>query len=74
MIKMYGKPNCPSCAKAKTLLEQMNIPYEYVDIFANDAALEMIVEQGFKTVPQFFQDGKSIGTFQDLQEHFLLLG
>lgn len=74
MIKVYGKTNCPSCNKAKALLEQMNIPYQYIDIFQDDIAMEFITASGFKTVPQIFNESELIGDYNALNEHFLLLG
>lgn len=74
MITVYGKQNCPSCSKAKALLEQMGVQYEYVDVFDSPDAMELLVESGLKTVPQVYQDGKLIGGFEALNEHFLLLG
>lgn len=31
MIKIFGKDDCSKCEKIKTILDEKNIPYEYVE-------------------------------------------
>ena len=79
--EIWSKTTCPWCDRAKTILTQLNIPYE-----------EFIISVGFdektsnpnqryvtkadlleklptaKTVPQIWVDGKHIGGCTDLEE------
>lgn len=55
---VYGKPNCPSCAKAKNLLESKGKEYVYVDVSENQEAYSYLVSNGFRSVPQVFLKGK----------------
>lgn len=57
MLKVYTKPNCPYCVKAKELLRDYNIPYTEIDVTQSPDALAFIKDQGLKTVPQIFRAG-----------------
>ena len=61
-VVVYGKPNCPYCDKAKSILEGKGIEYNYVDISVDGEAYYFIKEEkGLKTVPQIFVNGKYHG-------------
>ena len=64
---VYSKPTCPYCVKAKSLLDELNIPYKEIQI-QNDPALreEMITKANHHTVPQIFLNGTHIGGCDDL--------
>lgn len=67
--KIYGKPNCQGCDQAKALLESKGLGYEYVDVMKTPSAQVMFREQGFRSVPQIFKDGKHIeGGFEGLKK------
>jgi glutaredoxin len=67
MIKVYGKPQCPFCDQAKALLESKGVAYEYIDITKQPEAREMLVEAGFRSVPQIYNGTTHIpGGFQGL--------
>jgi glutaredoxin-like protein NrdH len=67
MIKVYGKPQCPFCDQAKALLESRDVAYEYIDITKEPSAREMLVESGFRSVPQIYNNTTHIpGGFQGL--------
>ncbi|NRA30060.1 MAG: glutaredoxin [Parvularculaceae bacterium] len=72
--KVFGKPNCPYCTKAKELLDEAGIEYDYLDVVENPAAMyEMLVrvkpEIGHLTpvtTPQIWMDGKYVGGADEL--------
>lgn len=70
MITVYSKNNCPFCVQAKNLLTLKGIQYEEVNIEENPDARTFILEQGHRTVPQIYQDGKLLveGGFQGLSK------
>jgi glutaredoxin len=67
MIKVYGKPQCPFCDQAKALLESRDVAYEYIDITQVPDARQMLVEAGFRSVPQIYRGTTHIpGGYQGL--------
>jgi len=67
MITVYGRPQCPFCDQAKALLENRGVEYTYVDITKQPQAREMLVEAGFRSVPQIYNNTTPIpGGFQGL--------
>lgn len=70
-FRVYGKPQCGFCVKAKYLLESKGIEYEYVDLLEDAEAMKFVKESGAKTVPQIYDvtaDPKLVGGFDDLQK------
>jgi glutaredoxin 3 len=64
---MYTTAVCPFCVRAKRLLGERGIPYEEIDIGADDVLrAEVVRRTGRRTVPQIFIDGRSIGGFEEL--------
>ncbi|QDJ97434.1 putative thioredoxin [Aeromonas phage D6] len=67
--KVYGKDNCPYCVKAKELLEDKGIAFEYVDIKSSGidtTQLSQLCGRQVTTVPQIFLDDEHVGGFDDL--------
>jgi mycoredoxin len=57
---MYGTRWCPDCRRAKRVLDEHNIPFTWVDIEDNAAAMEYVqrVNGGYRSVPTIvFPDG-----------------
>lgn len=71
MITIYGKPVCGFCTKAKTLADQYNVEYNYVDLTQNPDKLDMIKQQGHKTVPVIFKEDKMIGGYEDFYKYIM---
>jgi len=80
MYKIYSKPNCSFCIKAKELLKAKELPFEefVLDVgqvkdfngnYFTVPQLQALVP-GVRTVPQIFEDGKLIGGFDALQLKF----
>lgn len=67
MIKVYGKPNCAFCTKAKNLLDQRNLKYEYKDVslVQNMTELKEAYPQA-KSVPQIWVGGTHVGGYNQL--------
>lgn len=66
-VELYTTVSCPFCVRAKRLLQARGIPYDEIDIGADDELRAKIVERtGRMTVPQIFIDGRSIGGFDEL--------
>jgi len=68
MLTVYSKNNCSFCVQAKNLLKSKNIAFEEIRIDEDVAAKEFIVDQGHRTVPQIYHNGKLFveGGFQGL--------
>ena len=73
-IVIYSKPNCTFCTKAKALLKGLGLEYEEKSLekdFDSDP-VKMIEDIGkqVRTMPQIKIDGKLIGGYNQLVEHF----
>lgn len=72
---VYGKPGCPFCVKAKALLDEAGIPYQYKDVVAEPNALYEMLGRvkpivGPKTpvtMPQIWIDGAYVGGATELE-------
>ena len=51
MTTVYTKPSCVQCDMTKRMLNNLGIDYDTVDITQDEAALQMILEMGFKSAP-----------------------
>jgi glutaredoxin len=58
MITLYSKPNCPYCTLAKNYLDTHKFEYEVVDITENAEARKFLLEEGHRTMPQIYHNGK----------------
>jgi glutaredoxin len=70
VITIYSKNNCPFCDQAKNLLKLKNISYEEIKVDENPDARQFIVNEGHRTVPQLYKDGKLFvqGGYQGLSK------
>lgn len=69
MIKIYSKPDCDWCDKAKQLLNDMQIPYkEYIyEVDYTKEELKNLIGHDKKlTVPQIFINNKYVGGYQEM--------
>jgi len=68
-VKIYTKPTCPFCVKAKAILQQKGIEFVDHDVSANPQLRAEISNSvgGYGTVPMIFLDGKFIGGCSELQ-------
>ena len=67
MIKIYGKPDCLFCTKAKNLCDNYNLTYEYYEI-GTDISREVLLEEfpNARTVPLIVISGTKIGGYDQL--------
>ncbi len=64
---IYGKPNCPQCQMAKSLLESRGVAYEYIDITTTGkTAAEITGRADVRSLPQIYLDGVYVGGFEKL--------
>ena len=71
MITMYSKKDCNFCTKAKLFLQKHSIEFkEY--LMGTDITREEIIEQfpQMKTMPIILLDGRVIGGYTQMVEHF----
>ena len=66
-IFMYTKPTCPFCDRAKALLRAKGQTWTELDIEANPALRDEMIERTHrKTVPQIFIGERHVGGYDDL--------
>ena len=73
---VYGKKGCPHCVRAKQMLDQAGLTYEYRDVVENPRDLYEMIPRvkkiiGGKTpvaVPQIWRDGVYVGGADQLAE------
>jgi glutaredoxin len=58
MLTVYSKDLCPHCVQAKNYLKAKNINFREINIEQDVEAREFIINQGLRTMPQIFMDGK----------------
>ena len=58
MLTLYTKNNCGYCLQAKALLNNNDIPYMEVNVDNEPLALEFLVGEGHRTMPQIYPNGK----------------
>lgn len=64
---IYSKDSCSFCVRAKMLLEQHGVDFEYVDLTGDvDAQVKLAQRTGRLTMPQVFVGDELIGGFEDL--------
>ena len=73
-IVIYSKNNCIYCSKAKTLVKNLGLEYEEKSLekdFGSDPTkLIEAIGKNVRTMPQIKIDGKLIGGYNQLVEHF----
>jgi|TARA_B110000305_G_scaffold148239_1_gene164544 glutaredoxin 3 len=72
---VYSKPSCPSCVKAKSLLDKLKIEYTVREV-GTDITREQLLEEfevnGMpqpRSVPQVILNGKYIGGYEALSSY-----
>ncbi len=67
-VKVYTKDPCPYCVRAIQLLENLNIPFEEVDLTGQEQEIDRLKrETGWRTVPIILINDKVIGGYTDLK-------
>ena len=71
MYIIYGITKCRSCDKAKALLTEKGLEFEFINLDLNPEHFHVIQELGTITVPQIFDGtGEHIGGYEDLHKTF----
>lgn len=58
MLTLYTKNNCGYCLQAKAMLKNNDIPYEEVNIESSEDARNFVINEGHRTMPQIYKEGK----------------
>jgi len=58
MLTVYSKNLCSQCDQTKNYLKSKNITFREINIEQDLEAREFIIQQGLRTMPQIFMDGK----------------
>jgi glutaredoxin 3 len=68
-IEVYTTAYCPYCTRAKALLKSKGVTFEEIDVSADDALREKMIELsgGRRTVPEIFINGKIVGGYDELR-------
>ena len=53
---IYGTSGCNYCTMAKELARVLELDYEYIDIYEDTSAYDMIKALKLETIPQIFKD------------------
>ena len=68
-IKLFTRPGCPHCARAKEIFKERGERYDEV-VLGKDASNNTLFAVTGKTkVPQIYIDGKHIGGRDDLEKY-----
>lgn len=60
-VTVYSTPTCPYCVRVKQFLKESNVPFNNIDVSADQAkAHEMVEKSGQMGVPVVDVDGKII--------------
>lgn len=68
-VVIYGKPNCQYCDKAKALMLELSMEFDYIDIVQakmGKEELSLLAGKTVTTVPQIYIDDKHIGGYDQL--------
>jgi glutaredoxin len=70
LVTIWSQPNCTACTSAKTLLTQLEIPYNELMVGTNGITKEDFFKAvpNARSVPQIFADGEYIGGFMELKK------
>ena len=73
MYKVFSKDNCVYCTKAKTLLNNLKLPYEEHKLSASFTPVKMfeMIGKQVRSMPQIMHGDKLIGGYTDLREHLI---
>ncbi len=63
---VYGKDDCPYCAKAKEELELRGIPFDYINLMELGKTAAEVTGRKVKTVPQIYVTGNYVGGYDEL--------
>ena len=62
---IYTKPNCGDCEKTTSMLDNLGVKYEKIDISVDKDALAFLKNNGFRAAPVVFNNGESWAGFNE---------
>ena len=65
-VIVYSKNMCGYCVQAKNWLKNKGIDYTEINIEEKPEAREFVINEGHRTMPQIYIDGKSMGGYNEL--------
>jgi len=65
---VYGKSDCPYCARAKEELSLRGIQFDYIDLQEIGKTAAEVTGRKVKTVPQVYVNGQYVGGYDELME------
>lgn len=68
-VKIYSRPNCTYCTRAKEFFQKKNIQYEEVRVGDHITTNTYVELTGMKSVPAIFINETLIGGYNDLVEY-----
>lgn len=54
MFRVYSKKNCPDCNRAKSILENEEVPFEVIMVDEDEKAFAFLQAEGHKALPQIY--------------------
>jgi glutaredoxin 3 len=71
-VQVYVTRTCPYCHAAKNLLREKSVDFEEIDVTDSPELREKLVGMchGRTTVPAIVVDGKCLGGYEELAEHY----
>jgi len=66
---VYGKIDCPYCARAKEELSLRGIQFDYIDLEEIGKTAAEVTGRKVKTVPQIYISGQYVGGYDELMEY-----
>ena len=74
-VILYGKNNCPSCDKAKFLLESNGVKFSFVNCDEDYDAFDKMVQMGHRSFPQLYtKEDLYLGDYLLLKQLYSELG
>ena len=68
-VTVYSISGCPFCARAKSLLTELGVPFVNIDLDKRpDLRSELTERTGRRTVPQIFFNENHIGGCDELKQ------
>lgn len=68
MFKLYTGYACQRCKDVKDFFTINGVEFEEINAHEDDEALDFLVSQGLRGVPQIFKDGELVGDQNNYKE------
>jgi len=67
---VYGTTHCSYCNRAKMVLKQKGIPFDYIDLQEIGKTAEEVTGRPVRSVPQIYIEGQYIGGYNEMMNYF----